>query len=40
VLGVWLLRSAVGNPVKPGCGLLHLGDGQLVSVALPHRPAG
>ena len=38
LLGVRLPRSAVGNPVKPGRGLLHLGDGQLVSVALPQRP--
>jgi S-DNA-T family DNA segregation ATPase FtsK/SpoIIIE len=35
LLGVRLPRSAVGNPVKPGRGLLHLGDGRLVSVALP-----
>ena len=35
LLGVRLPRSALGNPVKPGRGLLHLGDGQLVSVALP-----
>ena len=37
LIGVRLPRSAVGQPVQPGRGLLHLGDGRPVSVAIP-RP--
>ncbi|WP_310961995.1 FtsK/SpoIIIE domain-containing protein [Nocardioides terrisoli] len=33
LVGLRLPRSAVGQPVQPGRGLLHLGDGQLVRVA-------
>lgn len=38
LIGVRLPRSAAGQPVQPGRGLLHLGDGVLVTVALPDRP--
>jgi len=35
LVGVRLPRSAVGGPVLPGRGLLHLGDGALVPVQVP-----
>jgi S-DNA-T family DNA segregation ATPase FtsK/SpoIIIE len=39
LIGVRVPRRSVGGPVQPGRGLLHLGDGLLLSVAVP-RPAG
>ncbi|MGZ4777482.1 MAG: hypothetical protein ACXVYW_19475, partial [Oryzihumus sp.] len=33
LVGTRLPRSAVGQPVQPGRGLLHLGDGELLRVA-------
>jgi S-DNA-T family DNA segregation ATPase FtsK/SpoIIIE len=38
LVGVRVPRSAVGGPVQPGRGLVHLGDGALVTVAVP-RPS-
>ncbi|MGY2065438.1 FtsK/SpoIIIE domain-containing protein [Blastococcus sp. SYSU DS0619] len=38
LIGVRLPRSAVGSPVRPGRGLLHLGDGELRTVAVPTLP--
>ncbi|MGY2082758.1 FtsK/SpoIIIE domain-containing protein [Blastococcus sp. SYSU DS0539] len=38
LIGVRLPRSAVGGPVRPGRGLLHLGDGVLRTVAVPPPP--
>jgi S-DNA-T family DNA segregation ATPase FtsK/SpoIIIE len=35
LIGLRLPRSAVGQPVQPGRGLLHLGDSTLLSVAVP-----
>ena len=35
LIGVRIPRSAVGQPVQPGRGLLHLGDGALLTVAVP-----
>jgi len=35
LIGVRLPRSLVGEPVKPGRAHLHLGDGALITVALP-----
>ncbi|MET9967630.1 FtsK/SpoIIIE domain-containing protein, partial [Streptomyces sp. NPDC006356] len=35
LLGLRIPRSAVGYPVQPGKGLLHLGDGRLLSVLVP-----
>ncbi|TKJ34212.1 FtsK/SpoIIIE domain-containing protein [Blastococcus sp. CCUG 61487] len=38
LIGVRLPRGAVGRPVQPGRGLLHLGDGALLTVAVPTAP--
>jgi S-DNA-T family DNA segregation ATPase FtsK/SpoIIIE len=38
LVGVRLPRSAVGQPVQPGRGLLHLGDSTLLTVAIPSAP--
>jgi S-DNA-T family DNA segregation ATPase FtsK/SpoIIIE len=38
LIGVRIPRSAVGQPVQPGRGLLHLGDGRLLTVAVPGFP--
>jgi S-DNA-T family DNA segregation ATPase FtsK/SpoIIIE len=38
LIGVRIPRSAVGLPVQPGRGLLHLGDGALLTVAVPTPP--
>ncbi len=35
LVGVRLPRSAVGQPMQPGRGLLHLGDSRIVTVAVP-----
>ena len=35
LIGVRLPRSIVGDPVLPGRALLHLGDGSLITVAVP-----
>ena len=35
LIGVRLPRSAVGGPVTPGRGVLHLGDGAAVAVQVP-----
>jgi S-DNA-T family DNA segregation ATPase FtsK/SpoIIIE len=35
LIGVRLARTAIGNPIEPGRGLLHLGDGQLLTVQVP-----
>jgi S-DNA-T family DNA segregation ATPase FtsK/SpoIIIE len=35
LLGVRLPRSAVGQPIAPGRALVHLGDGELVTVQVP-----
>jgi S-DNA-T family DNA segregation ATPase FtsK/SpoIIIE len=35
LIGVRVPRSAVGQPVQPGRGLLHLGDSTLLTVAVP-----
>jgi S-DNA-T family DNA segregation ATPase FtsK/SpoIIIE len=35
LVGLRLSRSALGQPVQPGLGWLHLGDGNLVRVAVP-----
>ncbi len=35
LIGVRLPRSAVGGPVQPGRGWLHLGDGALLTVTVP-----
>ncbi|MGY1703947.1 FtsK/SpoIIIE domain-containing protein [Geodermatophilus sp. SYSU D00697] len=40
LVGVRLPRSAVGQSVQPGRGLLHTGDGTLLTVAVPSAPAG
>jgi S-DNA-T family DNA segregation ATPase FtsK/SpoIIIE len=39
LIGVRIPRSAVGGPVQPGRGLVHLGDSSLVTVAVPTMPA-
>ncbi|TFV91650.1 FHA domain-containing protein [Blastococcus sp. CT_GayMR20] len=38
LIGVRIPRSAVGQPVQPGRGLLHLGDSRLLTVAVPELP--
>ncbi|MGY1985468.1 FtsK/SpoIIIE domain-containing protein [Blastococcus sp. SYSU DS0669] len=38
LIGVRVPRSAVGGAVRPGRGLLHLGDGALLTVAVPTAP--
>ena len=38
LVGVRVPRSALGGAVRPGRGLLHLGDGVLRTVALPAAP--
>ena len=38
LIGARVPRSAVGGPVRPGRGLLHLGDGVLLTVAVPVPP--
>jgi len=35
LIGVRLPRSIAGQPVQPGRGLVHLGDGSLLTVAVP-----
>jgi S-DNA-T family DNA segregation ATPase FtsK/SpoIIIE len=35
LIGVRLTHGIIGNPVKPGRALLHLGDGNLVTVSVP-----
>lgn len=35
LIGVRLTRTAVGQPIRPGAGLLHLGDGQAHAVLTP-----
>jgi S-DNA-T family DNA segregation ATPase FtsK/SpoIIIE len=35
LIGARVPRSSVGAPVQPGRALLHLGDGQLVTVQVP-----
>jgi S-DNA-T family DNA segregation ATPase FtsK/SpoIIIE len=35
LIGVRLPRTSIGNPIEPGRGLLHLGDGQLLTVQVP-----
>jgi len=35
LIGVRLTHSVIGNPVKPGRALLHLGDGNLVTLTVP-----
>jgi S-DNA-T family DNA segregation ATPase FtsK/SpoIIIE len=35
LIGVRIARTAIGNPIEPGRGLLHLGDGQLLTVQVP-----
>ncbi len=39
LIGVRVPRSAVGGPVQPGRGLLHLGDSSVLTVAVPIPPA-
>jgi S-DNA-T family DNA segregation ATPase FtsK/SpoIIIE len=39
LIGVRVPRSAVGQPVQPGRGLLHLGDGVVRTVVVPTPPA-
>ena len=39
LIGVRIPRSAVGQPVQPGRGLLHLGDSVPLTVAVPTLPA-
>ena len=36
LIGVRVPRSALGQPGQPGRGLLHLGDGELRTVQVPH----
>lgn len=38
LVGVRVPRSVVGQPVQPGRGLLHLGNGALLTVAVPAPP--
>ncbi|MGY1719304.1 FtsK/SpoIIIE domain-containing protein [Blastococcus sp. SYSU DS0552] len=38
LIGVRLPRGAVGGPLRPGRALLHLGDGELRTVAVPAPP--
>ncbi|TYP86846.1 FtsK/SpoIIIE domain-containing protein [Blastococcus xanthinilyticus] len=38
LIGIRVPRGAVGGPVQPGRGLLHLGDGALRTVAVPAPP--
>ncbi|TFV52890.1 FtsK/SpoIIIE domain-containing protein [Blastococcus sp. TF02A_35] len=38
LIGVRVPRSAIGGPVQPGRGLLHLGDSSLLTVAVPAPP--
>ncbi|MGQ0467443.1 MAG: FtsK/SpoIIIE domain-containing protein [Sporichthyaceae bacterium] len=35
LLGTQVPRPLIGNPIEPGRGLLHLGDGQLITVQVP-----
>jgi S-DNA-T family DNA segregation ATPase FtsK/SpoIIIE len=35
IIGVRLPRSTVGGQVQPGRALMHLGDGELISVQVP-----
>jgi S-DNA-T family DNA segregation ATPase FtsK/SpoIIIE len=35
LIGIRLPRSGVGSAIQPGRGLLHLGDGRLLTVATP-----
>jgi len=36
LVGVRVPRSVLGQPTQPGRGLLHLGDGELRTVQVPH----
>ncbi|MCA0144345.1 FtsK/SpoIIIE domain-containing protein [Blastococcus sp. LR1] len=38
LIGVRVPRGAIGTPVQPGRGLLHLGDSSLLTVAIPAPP--
>ena len=38
LIGVRVPRGAIGGPVQPGRGLLHLGDSSLLTVAIPAPP--
>jgi S-DNA-T family DNA segregation ATPase FtsK/SpoIIIE len=40
LIGVRLPRSIVGQPIQPGRALVHLGDGTLLTVAVPTPPSG
>ncbi|CCG01937.1 FtsK/SpoIIIE domain-containing protein [Blastococcus saxobsidens] len=40
LIGVRVPRSAVGRPVQPGRALLHLGNGSLLTLAVPGPPVG
>jgi DNA segregation ATPase FtsK/SpoIIIE, S-DNA-T family len=40
LIGVRVPRSAVGQPVQPGRGLLHLGNSALLTIAVPVPPRG
>jgi hypothetical protein len=35
LIGTRIPRDLLGKPVQPGRGLLHLGDGQLITVQVP-----
>ena len=35
LIGARIPRSSIGQPVQPGRGLLHLGDGRVTTVAVP-----
>jgi DNA segregation ATPase FtsK/SpoIIIE, S-DNA-T family len=35
LIGTRIPRDLLGRPVQPGRGLLHLGDGQLITVQVP-----
>jgi S-DNA-T family DNA segregation ATPase FtsK/SpoIIIE len=38
LIGTRLSRAVVGNPVQPGRGILHLGDGETLTVQVPVLP--
>ncbi|HYH26062.1 MAG TPA: FtsK/SpoIIIE domain-containing protein [Blastococcus sp.] len=40
LIGVRVPRGVIGGPVRPGRGLLHLGDSSLLTVAVPTPPGG
>jgi S-DNA-T family DNA segregation ATPase FtsK/SpoIIIE len=35
LIGARLPRSVIGQPVHPGRGVLHLGDGELITIQVP-----